>query len=292
MNNLGGEGIELWDEEDGFYYDVLHLPGGGQPPAARALDGRPHPALRRRDAGARHRRPPARLQAAHAVVHREPARASRATSRRSRPDDGTCAASSRSSNRDRLRSVLLATCSTRRVPLAPTASARSRASTATTRTCSTSTGMEHRVDYEPAESSHRPLRRQLELARPDLVPGELPDHRVAAEVPPLPRRPLQGRVSRPGSGRTMTLWEVAAELSRRLTRIFLRDDERAAAGLRRRREVPDRPALARPASSSTSTSTATTAPASAPATRPAGPGSSPSCSSRAANRRDVIAERT
>ena len=25
MNNLGDEGISLWDEEDGFYYDVLHL---------------------------------------------------------------------------------------------------------------------------------------------------------------------------------------------------------------------------------------------------------------------------
>src|SRR2546427_12077304 len=23
MHNLGGEGIELWDKEDGFYYDVL-----------------------------------------------------------------------------------------------------------------------------------------------------------------------------------------------------------------------------------------------------------------------------
>jgi hypothetical protein len=28
LNNLGGEGIRLWDEEDGFYYDVLHLPNG------------------------------------------------------------------------------------------------------------------------------------------------------------------------------------------------------------------------------------------------------------------------
>ena len=28
MNDLGGEGIELWNEEDGFYYDVLHLPNG------------------------------------------------------------------------------------------------------------------------------------------------------------------------------------------------------------------------------------------------------------------------
>ena len=26
MNDLGGEGISLWDEKDGFYYDVLHLP--------------------------------------------------------------------------------------------------------------------------------------------------------------------------------------------------------------------------------------------------------------------------
>ncbi len=26
MNDLGGEGISLWDEDDGFYYDVLHMP--------------------------------------------------------------------------------------------------------------------------------------------------------------------------------------------------------------------------------------------------------------------------
>jgi len=30
MNDLGGEGIALWDEEDGFYYDVLHLPDGSE----------------------------------------------------------------------------------------------------------------------------------------------------------------------------------------------------------------------------------------------------------------------
>lgn len=28
MNNIGSQGAELWDEEDGFYYDVLHLPNG------------------------------------------------------------------------------------------------------------------------------------------------------------------------------------------------------------------------------------------------------------------------
>ncbi len=32
MNDLGGEGIALWDENDGFYYDVLHLPDGSRLP--------------------------------------------------------------------------------------------------------------------------------------------------------------------------------------------------------------------------------------------------------------------
>jgi hypothetical protein len=32
MNNLGGEGIDLWDPVDGFYYDVLHLPNGAHYP--------------------------------------------------------------------------------------------------------------------------------------------------------------------------------------------------------------------------------------------------------------------
>ncbi len=30
MNNLGGEGIALWDEADKFFYDVLHLPAGAK----------------------------------------------------------------------------------------------------------------------------------------------------------------------------------------------------------------------------------------------------------------------
>jgi len=28
LNNIAGEGIELWNAEDGFYYDMLHLPDG------------------------------------------------------------------------------------------------------------------------------------------------------------------------------------------------------------------------------------------------------------------------
>jgi hypothetical protein len=32
MTNLGGKGHGLWDEDDGFYYDALHLPDGGVHP--------------------------------------------------------------------------------------------------------------------------------------------------------------------------------------------------------------------------------------------------------------------
>jgi hypothetical protein len=32
MNNRGGEGIEMWNESDGFYYDVLHMEGSEPSP--------------------------------------------------------------------------------------------------------------------------------------------------------------------------------------------------------------------------------------------------------------------
>jgi hypothetical protein len=32
MHDLGSEGLALWDDEDGFYYDVLHLPDGRRHP--------------------------------------------------------------------------------------------------------------------------------------------------------------------------------------------------------------------------------------------------------------------
>jgi len=40
MNNIGGEGITLWDEQDGFFYDVLHLPDNQHVPMrVRSLVG-------------------------------------------------------------------------------------------------------------------------------------------------------------------------------------------------------------------------------------------------------------
>ncbi|HYZ39793.1 MAG TPA: glucosidase, partial [Stellaceae bacterium] len=39
MTNIGGDGIGLWDEEDEFYYDVLHCPDGHFPLRVRSLVG-------------------------------------------------------------------------------------------------------------------------------------------------------------------------------------------------------------------------------------------------------------
>jgi hypothetical protein len=40
MNNIGGEKLELWNSEDGFFYDVLHLPNGQQfPMKVRSMVG-------------------------------------------------------------------------------------------------------------------------------------------------------------------------------------------------------------------------------------------------------------
>ena len=62
-----------------------------------------------------------------------------------------------------------------------------------------------------------------------------------------------------GSGTMMTLWEVAAELSRRLTRLFLRDERRPAAGASATSELFQTDPHWRDSCCSTSTSTATTA---------------------------------
>lgn len=40
MNNMAGRGIQLWDRKDGFYYDVLHRPGGmAEPLRVRSMVG-------------------------------------------------------------------------------------------------------------------------------------------------------------------------------------------------------------------------------------------------------------
>ena len=129
----------------------------------------------------------------------------------------------------------------------------------------------YRVDYVPGESTTRPVRRQLQLARAGLVPGQLPADRGAGALPPLLRRRAAGRVpdrlgphDEPRRGR-------ARARPRGWRGIFLPDADGRRPCHGDDPRYADGPALARPACCSTSTSTATPAAASAPATRPAGP---------------------
>ena len=129
------------------------------------------------------------------------------------------------------------------------------------RTCSSSTGRPH-ASTTSRRSRRRAVRRQLQLARARLVPDQLPDHRGAAEVPPLLRRRLPGRVP-DRLGPSSRSGEVADELTRRLT-ASSSADETAAGPCSAARTRSSRPALARRPRCSTSTSTAT------PATGPRG----------------------
>jgi hypothetical protein len=45
MKRMGGRGYQLWDEEDGFFYDLLRLPDGGATRRS-ARRGGPDPARR------------------------------------------------------------------------------------------------------------------------------------------------------------------------------------------------------------------------------------------------------
>ena len=130
-------------------------------------------------------------------------------------------------------------------------------------------GREYRVDYEPAESTTGLFGGNSNWRGPIWFP-----------VNYLLIESLQKfhhyfgddfKVECPtGSGKYLTLWEVAAELSRRLTRIFLRD-ERGHRPVHGATDCTMTTPTGRTWCCSTNTSTAITAAASAPVTRPAGP---------------------
>ena len=80
INHLGNDGAGMWNEEDGFFYDVLHMPDGEHVPLKiRSMVGliplfaveTLEPRLLRQAAG---------LQAADGMVHRESPGPDRATS--------------------------------------------------------------------------------------------------------------------------------------------------------------------------------------------------------------------
>ena len=244
MNNIAGEGIELWNKEDGFFYDVLHLPTGeARPLKVRSLVGliplfaveslEPEdmnrlPKFARRMKWFLENRPELRN---HVVEY----------------DTGKGGEPRRLLslvNGVRLASVL-------RYMLDENEFLSDYGIRAISRFhkdhpyIMNVEGHEHRVDYEPGESSTGLFGGNSNWRGPIWFPvnfllieslqkfHHFYGPRFQAEYPT-------------GSGKMLSLWDVAAEVSRRLTHIFLRDAEGRRPVHGDPEEVPDRSALARP----------------------------------------------
>ena len=190
MNTLGGTG--LWDEEDGFYYDQLHVDGREIPLKIRSLVGLiPLFAVEILEDEVIDRLPGFKKRMAWFLENRPDLAALISCMK---PDAGghrhrLLAIPSR----ERLERVLRYMLDENEFLSPYGMRSLSRVHAEQPYVFGVG-GDEHRVDYVPGEGTSRPLRRQLELARADLVPAQLPADRGAGALPPLLRRRLHGRV--------------------------------------------------------------------------------------------------
>ncbi len=222
MNDRGGDGIELWDKEDGFYYDVLHCPGGRRHYLkVRSLVGLiPLLAVETLEQDIVDRLPgfKRRMQwfvENHPDVpnHIETQHSSAQGSRRLLS----------LVNREKLESVLRYMLDESEFfsPYGIRAISKvHKENPYLTRV----NGTEHRVDYEPAESSTGLFGGNSNWRGPVWFPinfllieaiqkfHHFYGNSLAVELPT-------------GSGQKASLWQVAGEISRRLTRIFLRSTD-------------------------------------------------------------------
>ncbi len=219
MNSRGGEDIALWDEEDGFYYDVLHLPDGQHfPLKVRSMVGLiPLFAVQTLEPKLLNRLPGFKRRLEWFIDHRPELIQNVACMRTPGQEERRLLSVV---TPDRLRRVLKFMLDEREFlsPYGIRALSQSHRDHPYTLTVS---GVQHRVDYEPAESSTGLFGGNSNWRGPIWFPVNYliieslqkfyfylgDDYKVECPT---------------GSGRMATLWEVAGEISRRLTRIFLR----------------------------------------------------------------------
>ena len=219
MNTRGGEDIDLWDEEDGFYYDVLHLPDGQHfPLKVRSMVGLiPLFAVQTLEPKLLNRLPGFKRRLEWFIDHRPELIQNVACMRTPGQEERRLLSVV---TPDRLRRVLKLMLDEREFlsPYGIRALSQSHRDHPYTLTVS---GVQHRVDYEPAESSTSLFGGNSNWRGPIWFPVNYliieslqkfhfylgDDYKVECPT---------------GSGRMATLWEVAGEISRRLTRIFLR----------------------------------------------------------------------
>jgi hypothetical protein len=221
MNNRGAEDIKLWNEEDGFFYDVLHLPEGEPlPMKVRSMVGliplyavetlEPElldqlPGFKRRMEWFINNRPDL---IGNVACMRTPGRGERRLMS--------------VVSRDQLRRVLKVMLDENEFfsPHGIRAVSQFHRDNPYVLTVD---GMQHRVDYEPAESSTGLFGGNSNWRGPVWFPVNFliieslqkfhhylgDDYKVECPT---------------GSGNMVTLWEVSEEISRRLSNIFLRGE--------------------------------------------------------------------
>jgi hypothetical protein len=229
MNHIGGDGTRLWDEEDGFFYDVLNLPSGEQVPIkVRSMVGliplfaisilEPEvldklPAFKERLEWFIAHRPDLKRNVACMETRGQKARRLLAL---------TYLSPHQFVESDRFRRVLQKLLDEKEFLSDYGIRALSRYHQEHPYVFHVN-GQEYRVDYEPAESSTGLFGGNSNWRGPIwfpvnylLIESLQQFHHYAGD---------EFRVECPtGSGQWMTLWEVAAELSCRLMRIFQQDE--------------------------------------------------------------------
>jgi hypothetical protein len=222
MNHVGCSDVELWDEGSGFYYDVLHLPGGDHlPMRIRSMVGlTPLFAAETLDCELVNQLPGFKKRMMWFIENR-PEFGQHVEKRVA--DDGRERWFLSLVNRDRLRRVLGFMLDEEEFLSPHGIRAVSRHHLDNPYALHVN-GMEHRVDYEPAESSTGLFGGNSNWRGPVwfpvnylLVESLQKFHYFLGD---------EYQVECPArSGEMKHLWDVAGELSRRMTRIFLRDDE-------------------------------------------------------------------
>jgi hypothetical protein len=221
INHLGNDGVGMWNEQDGFFYDVLHTPDDGHVPLKiRSMVGLiPLYAIETLDSELVDRLPGFKRRLEWFIQNRRDLTANVACMNTMGMGERRLLSIV---NPDQLRRVLRFMLDESEFLSPYGLRALSRAHRDEPYRLPVN-GMEHRVDYEPAESSTALFGGNSNWRGPIWFP-----------VNYLLIESLQKfhhylgddfKVECPtGSGHSMTLWDVAAELSRRLTRIFLTDE--------------------------------------------------------------------
>ncbi len=221
MNHRGGNELSLWDEADGFFYDVLHLSDGNFfPMKVRSMVGLiPLFAVETLEPEMLQELPAFKKRLEWFIDHR--------------PDLTKNLACMRTTGMQERRLLSIVNGESLRRILKIMLDENEFFSPYGIRALSRFhkdhpyilhvNGEEHRVDYEPAESSTGLFGGNSNWRGPIWFPVNF----LLVESLQKFHRYLGDdfKVECPtGSGQMMTLWEVAGEISKRLTRIFLKDD--------------------------------------------------------------------